>query len=152
MKLYRKNSIKSSTTVRYETPQGKSGVLELDFDNPSSLFNLLEEVMGYDFALQFQDEYEAWYNENVATLLEVVEDRTKTIFESGDECSGSLSELRDVLNSIDEYATDVLDEDDTLLGYVGQALTTLEEAEDSISDTLGEVNDLREDLGQEGLY
>lgn len=152
MKVYHKKPIRSATTIRYDSPQGKNNIFELDFENPASLFRVLEDIAGYDFALQFQDEYEAWYADEVASVRSIVDDKTKEAIEDGDTCADSLSELRDILNSIDEYATDVLDEDETLLDYVGKALEKLDDAEDDISNTIGGINDLREELGQEEIY
>lgn len=151
MRVYRKKPIKG-TTIRYESPQGKSGTFELNFDDPAPLFKTLEDLAGYDFALQFQDEFEAWYAENVSSINSVIDESTKNAGEYADNVSSGLSQLRDILNEINDYANDVLDEDDVLMEKAENALDLLEDAEDDISNTLGELNDLREDLGMEGIW
>lgn len=152
MKVYRNKPVTSATTMRYDTPQGKSGVFELDFNNPASLFRALEDIAGYDFALQFQDEYEAWYSSEVATIRDIIDDETKGAIEEGENCAACLTALRDVFNDMSDYATDTLDGDETLLDYINKALETLDEAEESSSYTIGCINDLREELGQEAIY
>lgn len=149
MMKYRK-PVQSSTTIRYETPSGKEGIFELDFDNPSTLFRTLEDIAGYDFALQFQDEYEAWYNENVATLRDVVDDFTKEAFNDADNCSSNISAIRDSVNELNEIAREV--QDNEMQDKLNGILSLLDDAEGDISATLGGINDLRENLGQEAIY
>lgn len=147
MKLIVKENYNSKSTsklknenisVAYDKPNGKTGRFLLDFSDTRSLFRELEDVAGYDFSHQVEQEFYSW-KEGLAYIATGLKE----------DCQDISDTISDIRKSVDDlYESGKANEVRSELFYI---LEQLDELKKMVKDTSIWSNELTYTLTGTGL-
>ena len=124
--------------VAYDKPNGKTGRFLLDFRDPRSFFRELEDVAGYDFSHQVEQEFYSWKEE-----LEYIAPGLK-----GD-CQDISDTITDIRKSVDDLYES--GKANTIRAELFDILEQLDDLKKMVEDASGWSNELNYNLSGKGL-